>query len=110
MTTDQAIAAVHAHIHAATLKHPPVQTSGDTLTLLTHRISKAAAASGSTADPDYMQQFARRLLQLAGIAIRAVTDLDLREPACSDPPRGSTSEPANTPPTCGTPASANPTS
>lgn len=63
---------VLSHMHEGHRKHgdfPDLKTGVDQLRA---RLDALEAASGSTADADYVRETARRALQLAGLAVKLV--------------------------------------
>ncbi len=79
MTTDAALERVRAHQELGTQKYPPFRDRAEVLRVLDDYVHKAQGEHNSGPDADKDTRFAKRILQVAGIATRACVDLGITD-------------------------------
>lgn len=80
MIADQALAAVMTHYQAGREAHPDFTSPPQALGALHYRLILAQQEYFDQNRPDRRDRLCRRLLQLAGLCVKTVVNLDLREP------------------------------
>ncbi len=81
MQQEDALNAIKAHHELGMAKHPSWTNAKQAMGRISHRFQLLIQANDNARAPHYFDHVARRALQLAGLCVRLVVDLDLEQGA-----------------------------
>lgn len=81
MTTDEALGRIKAHLVDAHAKHSPLRDRDEAIRIINEYAAKAASEHNSGDEATKPARFGKRVLQLAGLCVRACVDLELTDAA-----------------------------